>query len=283
MDKGNYKTNRIRNLDNIPFPSRDVVATPFSDTLFPGERYGKGDLAATTIGSRGCPFMCAFCGNVYRAPVIYRSCENIIGELRQLINSGVTHFRFEDDNFTLHPEFPRLCLEIERLNIFYKCHTRSNLLTLEIADILKLSGCEECGIGVESADDRVLEIVHKQETTKQHGHAVEILRKAGIRSKTYFISGLPGETDETLKLNMEFMQTYKPEKWTISTFSPYPGCDVYNNPSKYNIRIIRKDWSRWGNFCKDSYNHIIEGQSPDEMWNRYKKMYAYFRSDEWRQ
>ena len=105
VPKGIVHEGRLLNLDAVPFPAWDMVEKPFSDTLFPGERYGKGALASTIIGSRGCPFSCAFCANLYSTPVVYRSAGNIIGELKELIKHGVTHFRFEDDCFTIHPEF----------------------------------------------------------------------------------------------------------------------------------------------------------------------------------
>ena len=281
VKNGLITTKRIEDLDTIPYPAWDMITKPFSDTLWPGERYGRGDLAGTLIGSRGCMFNCQFCGNLYRKPVIFRSVSDIIGELESVMKFGVYHFRFEDDNFTEHPEYKLLCKEIKKLDIRYKCHTRSNLLTEDKARLLKESGCEECGLGVESADDKVLRIVHKGEKAVHHGEAIRKLRQAGIRSKTYFMSGLPGETDNTLSLNMEFMQTYKPDKWTISTFSPYPGCGIFKHPEQFGIEIIEHDWRKWGNFCNDQYNHVLMGQTPEEMWNRYKKMYAYYRSNKW--
>ena len=142
IPKGIIRAPRVNNLDNIPYPAWDMVNEPFSDTLFPGERYGKGEKAATLIGSRGCPFSCQFCGNIHKAPVRYRSADNIIGELKELIKRGVKHFRFEDDCFTLLPDYERLSNKIAKLDIRYKCHTRSDMLTEKIANLLKLSGCE---------------------------------------------------------------------------------------------------------------------------------------------
>ena len=190
LDPGIIRSPRIQNLDKVPFPAWDMVQEPFSDTLFPGERYGHGKLAATLIGSRGCPFNCSYCGNVHTKPVIYRSANNIIAELKELMNRGVRHFRFEDDNFTILPEFDKLCDGIEKLSLHYKCHTRSDLLSEEKAQKMAQSGCEECGLGVESADNRVLEVNNKRETAADHLRAISILKKANIRVKAYFVMGL---------------------------------------------------------------------------------------------
>lgn len=282
VEKGIVKAPRIKNLNEIPYPDWTKVAHPFSNTLFAGERYGEGELAATLIASRGCPFLCGYCANLFRSPVVYRSVENIIGELLVLIEMGIKHFRFEDDNFTIHPDFAELCYALKDLNIHYKCHTRSDLLLSKKAQLLKVSGCEECGLGVESADDRVLKINRKHQNTEQNAEAVKILENSHIRAKTYFMAGLPGETEETLQLNMEFMRKNKPDKWTLSTFSPYPGCDVFNRPGYYGIEITNFDWSKWWNFCVDSFNHIIIGQTSEEMWSRYKRFYSWLREEKWR-
>lgn len=276
---GLVKAPRIKDLDSIPFPAWDLVESPFSEELFPGERYGKGQKAMTLLASRGCPYSCSFCGNLFTS-VSYRSVSNIIGELKELMRRGVHYFRFEDDNFTLHPEFELLCTAIKKLRIKYKCHTRSNLLTLEKARLMAESGCEECGLGVESADNRVLKVNNKRETAEDHKQAILTLRNVGIRSKTYFIAGLPGETYETIEINKAFFRDVKPDKWTLSTFTPYPGCDIFRNPQKYEIEITEPDWSTWWNFS-EGYNHVLKGQTQEQMWNRYKEFYSWLKSGQW--
>ena len=272
---------RINNLDAIPYPAWDMVDQPFSDTLFPGERYGKGALAATLIGSRGCPANCSFCGNLLTRPVYFRSVDNIIGELTELIGRGVYYFRFEDDNFTIHPHFKKLCEELAKLDIRYKCHTRSDFMKPEKAELLRSSGCEECGLGVESADDKVLRVNNKHETSDQHKQAIAILKDAGLRVKTYFVMGLPGETDDTLEINKQFVRDTQIDKWTVSTFCPYPGCPVYKSPGLFGIQITNFDYSKWWNYLQDGYNHVIIGQTREQMWLRYKSFYSFLRSGEW--
>ena len=284
IKEGVINAPRIYNLDSVPFPAWHKIAEPFSDTLFSGERYGKGQVAGTLIGSRGCPYLCSFCANLFRNPVIYRSVDNIVNELKYLISHyGLFYFRFEDDNFTLHPEFYELCHRLSSLGIHFKCHTKSSLLTEERAEWLKWAGCEECGLGVESADNEVLRLNKKKETIAQHGGAVKILKKTGIRVKVYLMAGLPGETDNSVKVTKEFMRMFKPDKWTLSTFTPYPGSEIFNEPEKFNMTIINSDWSNWWNFIPNKgFNHILEGQTPEEMWNRYKEFYNFLKEETWR-
>ncbi len=275
FEKGIVIGGRISSIDAIPFPSRHKVKHPFSEYIFPGERYGKGPLTATLITSRGCPFSCAFCGNISRTPVMHRNINNIIAEMNLLGEQGIHHFKFMDDNFILHPRFDELCERMSYLKIKHKCHSRSDLMTSTKAHLLKLSGCVEAGLGVESADEHVLEVNNKQESVSDHLNAIESLRSVGIRFKPYFMTGLPGETDETIELNKQFVQEVKPERWTISTFTPYPGCDIYNNPSDYGVRIIEPDWTKYWNYCQGQYNHVLFGQTQEQMWARYEDFYGW--------
>ena len=217
--------------------------------------------------------------------MLFRSIQNITGELVELMKRGIYHYRFEDDNFTLRPMFEDLTDSIKGLGIRYKCHTRSDSLIRhpERAYLMKESGCEECGIGVESADNRVLRINNKKETAEQHKEAVSILKRAGIRVKTYFMAGLPGETDDTLELNKRFMAEAKPDKWTLSTFTPYPGCEIFNYPERFGITIADKNWDKWWNFAESGFNHTLNGQTQEQMWNRYKQFYNWLKEESWRQ
>ena len=282
-----WEAMRIIDLDNIPLPAWHKIDDPFSDTLFPGWRFGKGEKAATIITSRGCPYNCAFCANYMRAPVVYRSVDNVESEIHTLVKQNIHHYRFEDDCFTLNPNFDVMCkMLMEYYPIKYKCHTRSNLLTEEKVELMKLSGCEECGLGVESADDVVLLTNNKRESVEDHIKAVKILKSAGIRVKTYFVSALPGETDETLKLNMEFLRETKPDKWTLAAFIPFPGCDISKNPDKYGVKILHKDWTRWWNFSgqlfEEFYAHEFIDTPVEVLRERHKRLYQFLIEGSWK-
>lgn len=280
--RGVINAPRISDLSSISHPAWHLVDNPFSEELFPGERYGKGEKAMTVSCSRGCPYKCSFCGNMLRTPVLYRTVEDIISELDELKSLGVKHIRFEDDNFTIHPQFENLCLDLHNLDISWKCHTRSQLVKLSQMELMKWANCEEVGLGVESADDRVLEINNKMENCGQHIKAVEIIHQAGLRAKTYFIAGLPGETDETLEFNKQFFRQAKPEKWTLSTFTPYPGCEVYAHPDAFGIKITDTDFNHWWNFTEDHFVFEMTYEPQEVTWQRYKKLYAWLVSNEWK-
>ena len=183
-------------------------------------------------------------------------------------------------------------MRIGEMDVVYRCHTRSNLITSTRAGLLKASGCEECSLGVESADDKVLKLNGKRETAAMHRQAVRILQDAGLNPKIYWISGLPGETDRTIELNMAFTQELKPSKWTLSTFTPYPGCEIYNNPRKFGVTITDPNWENWWNFVhnvrdldlpgREGYVYVLDGQTKGEMKARHDTFYYFLLREEWK-
>lgn len=291
VPEGVVNAPRIKDLNSIPYPDWDAVDEPFSTGQYKGERYGLGAVSMAIITSRGCPYHCHFCGNIFNK-MSFRSAKNIIDEVLELMRRNVNHFRFVDDNFTLHPSLASLCLGLEALGVKYRCHTRSNLITAEKAKLLKESGCEECSLGIESADPYILDLNGKTETVSQHQEAVKMLKEAGLRVKVYLMSGLPGETDKSNLLTKRFMKITKPDKWTLSTFTPYPGCKIFSNPDDFNVEILNYKYETWWNFVfnvrgldlpgREGYVHRLKGQTLEEMKARHDDLYEYLIKEEWK-
>lgn len=266
-------------LDSLPFPTRHPFS--FSDTLFEGAGYGKGPMTTSIITSRGCPFTCAFCQEKPR-PVRFRSPENIIEEIKEIQDKwNCHHFRFEDDSFTLKPERVfEICRLLEPLKIHWRCHTRSDLFDRDMARAVRLAGCDEVGFGVESADQRVLDIVNKKETIEQHIKAIRVAEDSGIRTKAFFMTGLPGETDEIVSLTRDFLKIAQPSKIILSRFTPYPGSDVWAHPDEYGVAWIDPDFSHFWNF-PHSTTITYQDTSAEVLNQRYKQLHELLWSGEW--
>ena len=270
----------VADLDMLPFPARHPFS--FSDTLFEGAGYGRGPMATSIITSRGCPFSCAFCQEKPR-PMRFRSPKNVAEEIKQIKDKwNCSHFRLEDDSFTLKPERVfDICHLLEPLKVHWKCHTRSDLFDRDMARAMRLAGCDEVGFGVESADRHVLNIVNKKEKIEEHIKAIRIAEDSGMKAKAFFMTGLPGETDEIVDLTRDFLEKAQPSKIILSRFTPYPGCHVWANPEKYGVAWIDPDFSHFWNF-PEATTIAYRDTLPEVLDQRYKKLYQLLWSDEWR-
>lgn len=242
-----YGKKYLMDIDKIPFPARDLV--PIKEYT----RLVNGIKATSIIASRGCPYKCAFCINstkkIFNKPR-YRTTENIIAEMKEVIEKyNFKAFIFYDDTFTIHPELDKLLNEIKKLNIIFRCNGNARKDTFETFQKLYDAGCREISFGIESGSPKILKMINKNVTPMENYNAISSAKSAGLIVKAFLMVGSPGETRETVESTINFINFARPNQWTLFNFVPLPGCDIYNNPKKYGIKIITKDYKQYYNIA----------------------------------
>ena len=210
----------ITEIDDIPFPAYDI----FKMNRYPQHRI-------TT--SRGCPFNCVFCNShsIWTNKWRKRSAQNILDEIKLLINNYKNKsIVFNDDSFNIDAKrVIELCnlMINENLDILWSTSIRVDLITDKIAQIMKKSGCYNVSIGVESANNEVLEKMNKHNTKEKIYAGIQILRKADIDVMGQFMIGNPGDTLETVKESIEFAKTSNLTGAEFYTALPYKDSLLY--------------------------------------------------------
>jgi radical SAM superfamily enzyme YgiQ (UPF0313 family) len=238
-----YIREQIKDIDVISFPYREGI-TVVSDSLMDDTKR-----STTIITSRGCPFECAFCASktMWGRKVRFRSVRNVLREIDYLVDRyEIEGLRFLDDTITLRRNrFVELCSGLKERNLQWRCSTRSNQIEERLAKMMYESGCTEVGIGVESADQNILNLLKKDVKVKDHEKAISLLKNNGIAVATFFMTGLPGEQQHTPDLNISFIEKMNPDRVFCTTFMPYPGTDIWNHPEKYGSQILTKELSMY--------------------------------------
>lgn len=230
------------NINDLPFVNRKFLP---NDPFLASD----GRIEANIVGSRGCPFDCSFCGAAISAnpdiTIRMREIDNILAELTQLHEvHNCTAFRFVDDLFLANPKFLRRAIDGFLTSplagkIVWDATGRINVIDkLSEADItkMKMSGCREVALGIESGSDRLLEYIDKKLSREQILRTARKLLRHGINIKGYFILGFPTETeaefDETLSLIDELWAVSDQEdgqlRCSVFEFRPYPGTPEWN-------------------------------------------------------
>lgn len=214
----------IKNLEDIPYPDRNLIMGV--------ESYEPSQLGMV-MTSRGCPYNCAFCGsiNMWHQKVRWRSLKSIFSEIEELQNKfRVRYITFMDDAFTINKkrlqEFCNQLLE-RKIDINWSCLTRVDHIDDETIKILKKAGCTKVTVGIESGNDRILQLMDKKIDLKRVKEAVNILRKNKMYWAAFFMFGLPSETKEEMIDTLTFMKKIKPDWSYVSIFTPYPGTKMY--------------------------------------------------------
>ena len=234
----------IEDLDELPFPAFH---------LFPMEKYRILNITtnvATIITTRGCPMQCSFCSSaaLHGHHLRRRSPENVCDEIEVRLNEqNIDTIAFMDDTFTLNKKFVRdFCAEIKRRNLkfWWGCTSRVDTLDEELLQLMKDSGCITIFIGVESADQQMLEKMNKNITVSKTEKAFKLARKVGIRTIASCVIGMPEDTKESMKKTIDFVKSLNPNYALYSLATPYPGTRFYNETFKKNLIQI-KDWSKY--------------------------------------
>jgi anaerobic magnesium-protoporphyrin IX monomethyl ester cyclase len=251
----------IQNLDALPRPAYNQFQ------LDKYRLFGKRVLPVIT--SRGCPFQCNFCvatrmfGKEYRM----RSAESVLDELEWLKNThGAEAFTFYDDTLTFNKErLYKICdgMKSRGINLPWDCQTRVDQVTPEVLAKMRAAGCQQVFFGVESGCQKVLNAISKKTRVEQNEKAIKMAKDAGLFVTISLIIGYPGETQDTLKETLTFVQKTKPDDVYVCVATPFPGTELRNAVEKNGWKIS-DNWD-----CFDTMTPVFDNPelslSPEEI------------------
>ncbi|GGU84969.1 B12-binding domain-containing radical SAM protein [Lentzea flava] len=223
----------------------DIDALPFVDRTYLAQdpHHDAGRLEANMVGARGCPYDCSFCGAAVSAnpdvKIRTRSPHNILDEMAELRDTGVTAFRFVDDLFLGAPRVIKTMMAAfttDRVGQWARWDATGRINVLDrtsddMLDTLADNGLREVALGIESGSERMLGQIDKRITPDMTVSVVRRLSERGIRVKGYFILGLPTETREEIDSTVRLVHRLwditegTPQQFRASVFEyrPYPG------------------------------------------------------------
>ena len=226
----------ISNLDDLPVPLHELL--PLERQRMPMIR-GPFTFVVT---SRGCPAGCKFCIKhvTYQHSVRLRSPENILGELKRLAGLGIHHVHMVADLFTVNrDQVVGLCELIlaSGLKVRWTCNSRVDYVDRQMLSLMGRAGCWMIAWGIESADEDILRRARKGYQKEQAGRALGWARAAGIKNWGYFILGLPGETEETIRETIDYSKQLPLDIALFHIAAPHPGTPFF-------FEVVQNGWFR---------------------------------------
>jgi anaerobic magnesium-protoporphyrin IX monomethyl ester cyclase len=228
----------IPSLDDLPIPRHDLL--PLDKQRMPMIQ-GPFTFIVT---SRGCPAGCKFCIKhvSYQTGVRVRSPELIVEELQVLSELGIHNVHMYADLFTVNrPQVVEMCrLIIESgLKIRWTCNSRVDYVDEEMLKLMGRAGCWYISWGIESADEKILKAAQKGYRKDQALQALNWAHAAGINNWGYFIIGLPGETEESIRRTIAYAKQLPLEIALYHIAAPYPGTPFF-------FEVAENGWFRPG-------------------------------------
>jgi len=212
----NRPRKRIKDLDQLPIPAYDI---------FPMEKYPLHRI----VTSRGCQYACAWCNSssIWGNGYFSMSPEKMIKEVEYVLtNYGRKTIVFGDNTFNTDlqrmEDFCDLVLERD-LKIFWSASIRADNLTHKLARKMKRAGCYNVSVGIESANNRILEKIGKKTSIEKISKGIEMLKEAGIEIMAQYVIGSPYDTFVTVKETVDYARTSGCDYTNFYTVLPFKG------------------------------------------------------------
>ncbi len=228
--------------------------------------------------SRGCPNECTYCNKgMFGTRMRFKSVARVVDEMEYMLRCGFKEIHIWEDNFSTDLKRAKeICREIMKRGLKFPWNIFAGLridrVDKELLVLLKESGCYGIGLAAESGVQELLAKVKKGITLDQTRNAFRLAKEAGLETTGFFMIGLPGETEETMKKTTDFAIELNPTYAKVTILVPFPKTAIFDEWDKLGI-IKTKDWEKYNFHAANMvYDH------PNLNWNTLEKYYnAFYR------
>jgi anaerobic magnesium-protoporphyrin IX monomethyl ester cyclase len=229
-DKNNIVENRlaqrIENLDTLPKPAYRLLNMNAYALDMPF-LHKKG---ISTITSRGCTAKCTFCSasRMFDHQITTHSPSYVLDEIGLLFDTyGFEGVKIFDSTLTMkRNHIDKFCDEILRRGFVFpwECEIRVGTVDQELLVKMKKAGCYYVNFGIESASQRVLNLMRKGFTVEEAEKLLLLCRDVGLKTKVFFSFGHIGETMADVEKTFSFIDTHEQ---LITTVASGAGVRIY--------------------------------------------------------
>jgi radical SAM superfamily enzyme YgiQ (UPF0313 family) len=223
----------VEDLDQIPIPDYSLLD-------FCGINSGQVDFSfrlnvphANLFSSRGCPFKCIYCHQVFGKRFRAHSEERLMQEVRMLYEEhGVTTFQILDDIFNLDRNramrfFDMVIRSNMKLVFSFPNGLRGDRIDKEMVDAMWDVGVRYIAYAVESGSPRIQKLIQKHLDFDRINEAISLSTAKGINTRGFFMIGFPSETEEEVLRTIDFAKASDLVQAMFFTVVYFPGTPLY--------------------------------------------------------
>jgi radical SAM superfamily enzyme YgiQ (UPF0313 family) len=223
----------LTDLDSLPAPDYGLVD-------FQGINRGHVDFSfrtnvphANLFTSRGCPFKCIYCHNVFGKRFRAHSPERIMTEIRTLYdNYGITQFQVIEHIFNFDKQramtfFDMVARSGLRLGFSFPNGLRGDMVDNEMVDAMWQAGVRYIAYAVETGSPRLQKLIQKNLNFDRIADAIALTTKKGILTRGFFMLGFPTETEKEAQMTIEFAKASDLVLAMFFTVVYFPGTPLF--------------------------------------------------------
>ncbi|MCK4931033.1 MAG: radical SAM protein [Candidatus Aminicenantes bacterium] len=218
----------------VPVPRHDLF--DFKKYRIPIARRFPFTVVVTSLG---CPHSCGFCtagAYGYRT----RDVDGVIEELRLLSRLGVKEILFQDPTFTINTNrVVELCSKMveNKFDFTWSCNADIKSFNEDKIKHMKAAGCHTVSLGIESGNEKILQKYSKKITTEEIKSTIRMLNEYKIRVLGYFIIGLPGEDEDSIRQTIDLAKQLDIDFASFAIATPDVGTPLRRE-------ALQKGWMR---------------------------------------
>ncbi|MBN1424209.1 B12-binding domain-containing radical SAM protein [Candidatus Fermentibacteria bacterium] len=223
----------VSDVDALPFPAWDLV-----DINLYARRGRAGNLKRgrflPLFTSRGCPYQCFYCHNLFGKQFRPRSAENVVEEAREIVGRfGIRDIEVYDDIFNLDlPRAKAICEGLCRMDgsfqLAFPNGVRADRLDRELVSLMADAGTTNLAVAVETASSRLQKLIHKHLDIERVREAITWADADGIVTNGYFMLGFPTETAEEMEATISYAVATDLFFASFFIVTPYPGTPLWD-------------------------------------------------------
>ncbi|OGC49324.1 hypothetical protein A2W32_03075 [candidate division WWE3 bacterium RBG_16_37_10] len=237
---------QTHNLDELPFVDRDL--THWEYYAYENGNY-KYTPATYMYSGKDCWWnRCTFCvwDHTINAIGTYRrfTPERLFAEVKHVVDKyGVREIFDDAGTLFVGPPLKKFCnMLIESgysKKVVYGCNMRLNALTQEYYDLMGKANFRFILYGMESGNQKTLDMLDKGLKVHQIEEGVRMAKKAGLEPHLTIMLGYPWESEEdaknTIALSKRLFKEGYVDTMQATIVIPYPGTPLYK-------QCIENDW-----------------------------------------
>ena len=223
---------QIADVDSIAFPAYHLLDLDRYVEAKSSRYTAKYSRAIQVFSSRGCPWHCTYCHDLFGKKFRPRSPENVLEEMKMLYQDyNIREFMFEDDIFNFDMDRAKMICDMIvqeglEIGIQFGNGVRLERLDEELMQKLAAAGTHHLCIAIESASPRIQRLSRKYLKLHRVKDVVGWAKKYKIHILGFFMIGFPTETVEEINMTIRYACQTDLDEALFSIVIPYAGSEL---------------------------------------------------------
>ncbi len=283
----------IENLDDLPLPAWDLldVKSYFRNKRkrVSGNPHNHDRRCLPMMTSRGCPYHCAYCHDIFGVKVRTFSTERVLQEFTYLTQElGAREVEFVDDLFNANLQ--RACGLLDTLaarkngtHISLPNGLRADHISDDFLDSCRRAGVYRIIYAIESASPRIQKLIRKNLNLEKARENIARTAARHFSVGGYFMLGFPEESLEEMNQTLQWAVDSDLHTASFLLLAPFPNTDIHRWAQEhgYDLSHTFEDYYRIKTNLTQVKDETIEKLRVEAFRRFYlnpKRVYRYLRN-----